>query len=185
MTQWSALHYAKWLSEKTGHFFRLPTEAEWEYACRAGSEGARPFDDDELDEYAWYWDTSGEVFHPVASLLPNPWGLYDMLGNVAEWTLDEYTEDYFESVDPDHPWIEPVRLHPRTVRGGAYDDDPDALRCGSRLESNMEWKRRDPQIPKSFWWNTDSPFVGFRLIRPVDPPSPEDQEMFWIQVLGE
>ena len=83
------------------------------------------------------------------------------------------------------PWAMPTALHPRTVRGGAYDDYVEDVRCSARLESSLNWKRRDPQIPKSFWWNTDSPFVGFRLIRPVEAPSPEDQEMFWIMVLGE
>ncbi len=104
---------------------------------------------------------------------PNAWGLYDMHGNVAEWTLDQYAADAY-SLLPDSahaPWAEPTRLHPRTVRGGAYDDDPDALRCAARLRSNLNWKKRDPQIPKSYWWNTDSPFVGFRLVRPVAPVS--------------
>jgi hypothetical protein len=59
------------------------------------------------------------------------------------------------------------------------------LRCSARQESSLNWKRRDPQIPKSFWWNTDSPFVGFRLVRPLNPPSREEQEAFWQVVLGE
>ncbi len=189
MTQWAALHYAKWLSDKTGDFYRLPTEAEWEYACRAGSATAYSFGDssDDLDRHAWHWLNSDEVFQPVGQKLPNAWGLYDMHGNVAEWTLDQYVEDVLASW-PDSaraPWVRPTSLHPRTVRGGAYDDDPEALRCAARLRSSLNWKRRDPQVPKSYWWNTDSPFVGFRLVRPVSPPSPEEQEEFWILVLGE
>jgi len=189
MTQWGALHYARWLSEKTGHFYRLPTEVEWEYACRAGTETAYSFGEDPeaLDAYAWHFGNSDEVFHKVGEKQPNPWGLYDMHGNVSEWTLDQYDAGYYETLaeEAQAPWAEPTSLHPRTVRGGAYDDDPEALRCAARLESSMNWKRRDPQIPKSFWWNTDAPFVGFRLIRPVNPPSPEDIEAFWAFVLGE
>jgi len=190
MTQWAAAHYTKWLSDKTGFFYRLPTETEWEYACRCGSSSAYSFGDDPsgLDDYAWYWDNSGEVFHLVGEKEPNAWGLFDMHGNVAEWTSDQYTADFYASL-PDgevsSPWSPPSTLHPRTVRGGAYDDDPDALRCADRLESSLNWKRRDPQIPKSFWWNTDSPFVGFRVIRPVNPPTPEEIEEFWMINLGE
>ena len=189
MTQWGALHYARWLSEKTGDFYHLPTEAEWEYACRAGSTTAYSFGDDPagLDDYAWHYGNSDEVYHEIGQKEPNGWGLYDMHGNVSEWTLDQYDAAFYASLPEEaaSPWAQPTRLHPRTVRGGAYDDDPEALRCAARLESNLNWKHRDPQIPKSFWWNTDSPFVGFRLIRPANPPTPEDIEAFWMMVLGE
>jgi len=185
MTQWAALQYAKWLSEKTGDFYRLPTEAEWEYACRAG--GDETLTGIALDRAAWHFENSGETFHRVGGKRANAWGLYDLLGNVAEWTLDQYASDYFGRMPADGalaPWSAPTALHPRTVRGGAYDDDPEDVRCAARLESSLNWKRRDPQIPKSFWWNTDSPFVGFRLVRPAVPPSPEEIELFWMQVLG-
>ena len=190
MTQWGALHYARWLSEKTGHFYRLPTEAEWEYACRAGTDTAYSFGDevDRLDEYAWHYGNSDEVFHQGGEKKPNPWGLYDMHGNVSEWTLDQYDAEFYASLVDEaavSPWAQPTSLHPRTVRGGAYDDDPEALRCAARLQSSLNWKRRDPQIPKSFWWNTDSPFVGFRLVRPVNPPTAEEIDAFWTFVLGE
>jgi len=190
MTQWGALHYARWLSQKTGIFFRLPTESEWETACRAGSETAYFFGDDAaaIGDYAWLMDNSGNELHNVGTKRSNAWDIHDMHGNVSEWMMDEYVADYHsrlaESSDPD-PWIGPTKLHPRTVRGGAYDDPSEAARCGARLESTTNWKRRDPQIPKSFWWNTDSPFLGFRLLAPANPPSEEAAADFWTLVLGE
>jgi len=189
MTQWGALQYAKWLTEKTNVFFRLPTEAEWEIACRAGADPGESgtWTEAGLDAVAWYEANSDLALQSVGEKKANDWVLYDMLGNAAEWMLDEYVPDYHEQVAEagPNPWIAPTRLHPRTVRGGDYGEVGEALRCGARLESTLEWKRRDPQIPKSFWWNTDSPFVGFRIVAPVERPGAEEEEMFWMQVLGE
>lgn len=190
MTQYAALQFCKWLTVKTGHFYRLATEAEWEYACRAGTTTPYFFGDDAdmLDEYAWYYENSDEAYHKVGQKKPNPWGLYDMYGNVAEWTLDEYKADFYASLSEEvneKPWSAPTKLHPRTVRGGSYDDDPEVMRSAARTESNMNWKRRDPQLPKSFWWNTDSPFVGFRIVRPAKDPTPEEIKAFWSRTLDE
>lgn len=188
MTQFSALQFCKWLSEKTGRFYRLPTEAEWEYACRAGSSTPYFFGKKkkELQKYAWYVDNSGGAFHKVGELQPNPWGLYDMLGNVMEWTLDQYHADAYQTIEngAKDPWIKPTDLHPRSVRGGSFKSEAADLRSAKRTESTLDWKKRDPQIPKSFWWNTDSPFVGFRIISPADQPSQEEQNAFWALVLG-
>ena len=188
MTQYAAVHYAKWLTAKTGHFYRLPTEAEWEYACRAGSETAYHFGDDpaKLEEYAWYYDNSNRKYHQIGSKKPNPFGLYDMHGNVAEWTMDQYNEDFyakFEGNTSHNPWLRPEELYPRTVRGGSWKDDPDRLRCAARRGSRSRWKQRDPQLPKSLWWLTDAPFVGFRLVRPVNPPSKEEMERYWLEAM--
>ncbi len=186
MTQQSALRYCRWLYEKTGHFYRLPTEAEWAYACLNG-QGWEPETEEELNEYAWHYDNSYEKYHKVGEKKPNPWGLYDMLGNVAEWTLDQYQSNYLKALEEhyDNPWVEPVRRHSRTVKGGSYDSYPEDCSCRNRQKSLPLWQARDPQIPKSAWWNTDSPFVGFRIVRPEKQPTPAEVEAFFDKAIKE
>lgn len=189
MQQYSALMYCKWLYKKTGIFFRLPTEAEWEYACRAGATTVYPFGNDakELDKYAWFKTNSDNRYHKVGEKQPNAWGLYDMLGNVGEWVLDQYTETYFTTIDDkaNNPLIEPTNRYPRTVKGGTYQDEAKELRSANRTKSDPVWNRRDPQIPKSKWWNADAPFIGFRIIRPLKQPTAEEAEAFFQKYLGE
>ena len=170
MSQYAALMYCKWLYKKTGIFYRLPTEAEWEYACRAGSAAAYPFGDDavSLSKYAWYSGNSGNKYHAVKQLQPNAWGLYDLLGNVAEWTLDPYT---------------PGAKYPIVLKGGSFRDDATALRSAARLASDKKWNARDPQIPRSKWWNTDAPFIGFRVVRPLKQPDSAGVDQFFNQFL--
>ncbi|MEO9892847.1 SUMF1/EgtB/PvdO family nonheme iron enzyme [Aurantibacter sp.] len=187
MSTYSALVFCKWLSTVTGKFYRLPTEAEWEYAARAGTSTAYSFGDsvEELDKYAVHYKNSNNKSAKVGTKLPNAWGLYDMHGNVAEWTLDEYKADVYAKSEEKNPWITPMVIHPRVIRGGSWDDDPDKLRSAARTASSKKLQKRDPQIPKSFWWFTDSNFVGFRLVSPKEQPSAEDQKKFWQTVLDE
>ncbi|HCZ09883.1 MAG TPA: sulfatase-modifying factor protein [Flavobacteriaceae bacterium] len=184
MTQLAAVKFCEWLSAMTGNFYRLPTEAEWEYACRAGTKTAYSFGDNPsyLDIYAWHEGNSGGAYHKVGQKEPNPWGLYDMHGNVSEWTLDQYVPTVYNTrkrKTVDNPLQTPTKTYPRVVRGGAWSDKPNRLRSAARRPSSKKWKKRDPQIPKSLWWHTDAPFVGFRVVRPLETPSPLDQNKYW------
>ncbi len=183
MTQHAANKYCQWLSAQTGHFYRLPTEAEWEYACRAGTTTAYSFGDnlDDIDDYAWHADNSDGKYQLVGKLKPNPWGLYDMHGNVMEWTCDQYDSGFYQSlndgvVNPHNPIKE---LYPTTARGGSWDDFPEDLRSAVRVGSSANWKKRDPQLPKSIWYHTDAMFLGFRIIRPLKVPSAEEMHHYW------
>ena len=184
MTQFGGKIFCKWLSAKTGRYYRLPTEAEWEYACRAGTTTAYHFGDDpdDLEDYGWFYDNSDEKYQKIGQKKPNPWGLYDMHGNVSEWTLDQFTPG-FGVKDAGktlvNPLVNPTKLYPRVVRGGSWDDDPEMLRSAARIQSNKDWKQQDPQIPKSVWYHTDAPTVGFRIIRPLVEPSEEEQKEKW------
>ncbi|TMM59614.1 formylglycine-generating enzyme family protein [Maribacter algarum] len=186
MSAYSALVFCKWLSTVTGKFYRLPTEAEWEYAARAGSTTAYSFGDiAALDEHAVHYKNSNGVYAKVGTKKPNAWGLYDMHGNAAEWTLDEYKTEAYTTLESSNPWVTPTVIHPRVYRGGSWDDDAKTLRSAARSASSMKLQKRDPQIPKSFWWFTDSNFVGFRLMSPKVQPSKEEQKKFWQTVLDE
>lgn len=184
MTQLGAKKFCQWLSSMTGNFYRLPTEAEWEYACRAGTATAYSFGNDPklLDDYAWYKNNSNESYQKVGKKKPNPWGLYDMHGNVSEWTLDQHDvrsyQKYSNSVAM-NPYEKPSKLYPRVVRGGSWMNSNFKLRSASRQASSKQWKKQDPQIPRSIWWHTDAQFVGFRIVRPLKVPKPEEQLAYW------
>ena len=186
MSQDAALMFCRWLYEKTGDFYRLPTEAEWEYACRAGSQTTYFFGNDPalLGQYAWLKTNSKNKYQKVGQKKPNPWGLYDILGNVSEWTLDQYSEKYFDTASASDPVIKPGSRYPRSIRGGSYLDDASVLRSAARQHSEADWNIRDPQYPKSRWWLTDGMFVGFRVIRPLNQPSKEEAENFYKLYLG-
>jgi formylglycine-generating enzyme required for sulfatase activity len=129
---WSdAVEYGKWLAKKTGHAYRLPTEAEWEYACRAGTQQGYSFGPDarELSKYAWYVDNAGGKTRPVGQKKPNPWGLFDMHGNVREWCQDWYGKYAAgTAVDPSGP----LRSAVRVLRGGSWSSPATDLRCAER-----------------------------------------------------
>jgi formylglycine-generating enzyme required for sulfatase activity len=187
MTYFAARQFTKWISLKTGRFYRLPTEAEWEYACRAGSTGPYYFGDDldDLEDYAWYYDNAEDKYQEVGQKKPNAWGLYDMHGNVSEWVLDQYDPEQYGRLASGAPvpaakavlW--PDDFYPGVVRGGSWYDDPEDLRSACRLPSDAEWSRQDPQIPNSIWWHTDSRFVGMRVVRPLKIPQKQDVVKYW------
>jgi len=167
MTHYAARQYCRWLTEKTGVFHRLPTGAEWKHACAAGTTSRWSFGEDpaKLTDYAWYYDNANDQYQPVGQKLPNPWGLYDMHGNVGEWT-----EDPFGALP---------REWGHAVRGGSWDDDPSDTTTDSVRESVPAWKMQDPQIPTSIWYLTDAQFLGFRVIRPKIPPPNEKWARYW------
>lgn len=174
ITHHAAMEYCRWLSAKTGKTYRLPTEAEWEWACRAGTTTPYFFgsDPDKLGEYAWYDENADETTHKVGSKKPNPWGLYDIYGNVSEWCLDHYDPEYYKKFPLDKASLQPVfipthRRYSHVVRGGSWLDYAEDCRSAARQGSSEEWLKRDPQDPKSIWWMTDADFVGFRVVRPV------------------
>lgn len=157
--------FCKWLSKKEGRKYRLPTEAEWEYACRAGTKTPYFFGEDSglLGRYIWYKDNSGGAAHPVGQLSPNPRGLYDMCGNVWQWTADWYAPDYYQNSpmdDPPGPGPTPIpdrndpkRLHPpaKVLRGGCYIYMAASCRSAARK-------------PRGAVDTYAGPFAGFRVV---------------------
>jgi formylglycine-generating enzyme required for sulfatase activity len=191
MTPFAAGEFSRWISLKTGRFYRLPTEAEWEYACRAGTTSAWSCGDDaaKLGDHAWFFDNSfdeklnAEAPRPVGSKKPNAWGIYDMHGNVAEIVLDQYIADHYAKLASPAKALEaiawPTQEYPHVIRGGSFLSDPEDLRAARRLRTTDALKEQDPQFPKSIWWFTDAQHVGFRLVRPFHTPKPDEQKRYW------
>lgn len=174
MTFYAAEKYCEWLSALTGKHYRLPTSAEWEYACRAGTSTAYFFGNDpsQLGEYAWYDANSERMTHEVATRKPNPWGLFDMPGNVAEFCGDWYSAGEYRGYangrlsDP----LGPDSGQHRTVRGGSYQDDGVRLRCAARVPTTeQKCLVTDPNLPKSKWWYADCFNIGIRVARSAPP----------------
>jgi formylglycine-generating enzyme required for sulfatase activity len=192
MTQHAANKYCQWLSAHTGHYYRLPTEAEWEYACRAGSTNRYSFGDDKklLSDYAWFEPNSDFKYQKVGRKKPNAWGLHDMHGNVAEWTLDGYDPGTYATLTDGvlGPYVRARKPYPHSVRGGSWNDGADLLRSASRQLSARsasrqlsapKWKERDPSRPRSAWHMVEADFVGFRIVRPLRIPSAEEMHRAW------
>src|SRR5262249_33551258 len=145
MTHHTAMEYCRWLSKKTGKVYRLPTEAEWEWAARAGTTTTYFFGDDpkQLADFAWFRtnspddDHAGGTTHKVGTKKPNPWGLHDMYGNVAEWCIDHYKADFYADGAKNKLSINPVLIPgpnrwPHVTRGGSWADDAGRCRSAAR-----------------------------------------------------
>jgi formylglycine-generating enzyme required for sulfatase activity len=185
MTHYSAETFCQWLSLKTGKKYRLPTEAEWEYAARGGTETPYYFegspkdytndgfwnglfgaDTTVINSHVIYVNNSKNRTQEPTKMKANPFGLKNMLGNVMEYCSDWYAEDAYSkmqdgAVDPKGP--ESGEEH--VVRGGYYTDDAANMRSAARGKTNhVEWLRTDPQNPKSIWWYSDIKGIGFRVV---------------------
>jgi formylglycine-generating enzyme required for sulfatase activity len=173
MTWHNANNFCLWLSKKTGKKYRLPTEAEWEYACRAGKADVFGATDDpaKMRDYAWYEATADSETSEVAKKKPNAFGLYDMAGNVREWVSDFYSPTAYAEAAKKNPAVNPKgpetgKLH--VARGGDYSSSVGELRCAARHFEQKWWRMGDPQIPKSIWWLPEMDIIGFRVARSIE-----------------
>jgi sulfatase modifying factor 1 len=189
MTQYAAKQYTKWISGMTGYQYRLPSEAEWEFAARGGQATAYSFGDsaEKLGDYACFAENNSGGPAKVGSKKPNAYGLFDMHGNAWEWTVDAYTTEGYTALGKNPLTIRqalqwPKAAYPRCVRGGGWQDPADRCRSAARMGSNdEEWKSEDPNIPLSPWWYTTDPSrsVGMRLVRSWKPLDQEQLKLFW------
>jgi len=173
MTWHNAMTFCRWLSMKTGKKYRLPTEAEWEHACRVGTTNIFGVGNDSsgLKDFAWYEANADSETNPVGKKKPNAWGLYDMSGNVREWVFDFYSPTAYKEAAKKNPAVNPKgpksgKVH--VARGGDYSSSVEALRSAARSFEEDWWRSGDPQIPKSIWWLPEMDFIGFRVARSVE-----------------
>jgi formylglycine-generating enzyme required for sulfatase activity/mono/diheme cytochrome c family protein len=183
MTLHAANKFCEWLSAQTGHYYRLPTEAEWEFAAKGSSSTTFPWGDDSklADDYAWHKGNSNLTYNEVKLKKPNGYGLYDMIGNVAELTLDMYDDKGHVGIKDGekNPMILPTKRYPTVIKGGSFESDHDKLRVAARKGSDMLLKEKDPQMPNSVWYFTNGQHIGFRVVRPLTLPSVEDVHKIW------
>jgi cytochrome c nitrite reductase small subunit len=189
MTHYAAQKYCEWLSMRTGREYRLPTEAEWEFAVRGGTTGPFFFEpvveesffsrlfgaglDEELvGQYAWFQANSSRKSHPPFENQPNPLGIQNMLGNVKEFCSDWYDPEALQkladnAIDPTGPEAGTEYV----IRGGSFSSGVEDLRSAARDQTQHDrWMRTDPQLPKSVWWYSDNKEVGFRVVRARPKP---------------
>jgi formylglycine-generating enzyme required for sulfatase activity len=143
VTRSAAEAFCEWLSKKTGKTYRLPSDAEWTRAA-AAARGANDLSVDRRDALAWHKGNSSARTHPVGKRSADALGLFDLFGNTAEWVTT-----------PDGTLM---------TRGGSFRDPADAVGPDAKAVQDESWNERDPQLPKSRWWLSDGPFVGFRIV---------------------
>jgi len=150
----NAMEFCKKLSEKTGKKYTLPSEAQWEYTCRAGSSTKYCFGDSDssLGDYAWYASNSNSQTHPVGEKKPNGWGLYDMYGNVEEWCLDWYDENYYSNSPSKNP-VNLISSNFWVIRGGSWLTTPWNCRSADRIWVDPDLRSRN---------------FGFRVVRTLE-----------------
>ena len=183
MTQHAANKYCQWISYQTGHFYRLPTEAEWEFACRAGQADNSIWGDDpaKADEYAWFGEGPESHYHKPGLKKPNAWGIHDMHGNALEWTLDQHVPNRKEFFGKDKvidPWIKATKPYPHVVKGGHWKQSLKEITSSARGKSDPSWKNSDPCRPQSLWYQT-IPYIGMRVVRPQKIPTAEEMYHYW------
>lgn len=149
MTRRAAAAYGHWLSAKTDRTYRLPTRAEWKHACQLGMADAVERGPEAIAEHAWIASNADGQTHPVGASTADALGLHDVLGNAAEFVADP---------NPDEDQLP-------FAWGGSYRTEASEVSCDARIQQTSAWKMSDPQLPKSKWWLSDAPFVGFRLVR--------------------
>lgn len=135
----NAKGFCQWLSAKTGRSYRLPTVDEWKHACERGKIAP-----DMLKDYAWFEDNSDNASHKVATKKADAQGLYDLVGNLAEWCVQADGTG--------------------AVMGGSYRDAVDEIGCQAIHPNSPKWNQTDPQIPRSVWWLADAGWIGFRIV---------------------
>ena len=195
MSHFGAKQFCKWLSAKTGRFYRLPTEAEWEYAARGGATTTYFFGDDakQLGDYAWFEDNSNlkdgdPGYHEVGQKKPNPFGLYDIYGNVSEIVQDQYDPDHYKAIGAKAAGkpvsgadavLWPDKQYPRVVRGGGYESGSEMCRSAARQKITVAYNSEDPQDPKSPYWWTNGFGTGFRVVSPAKEPTEAEKHKYW------
>ena len=187
MTHHAATVYCEWLTKVTGRKYRLPTEAEWEYAASGGQEGPYFFegtpkdyssqtfmnkifgvDTTTINSYVIYAENGLGYSHPPSVVEPNPFGLIHSLGNVREFTMDWYSPDTYSNYPANELIVDPrgpESGEEYVIRGGSYNSDAAELRVHDReFTRTRAWMVTDPQMPKSLWWYSDVIDVGFRVV---------------------